>query len=100
MEGPADALLLDDKAFYACEASIAVKTHTHRSLSGALSGNAIMQPKLEGAGVFVVEAPVPVEEIEAIELSGDDELMVDGDLMLMYSATLQVEIRPARQRFA
>ncbi len=94
MDGPKDALLLDDKAFYACEASIGIKTHTHRSLSGALSGNGLMQPKLEGAGVFVVEAPVPVEEIEAIELSGEDELVVDGDLMLMYSATLQVEVRP------
>ena len=94
MDGPEDALLLDDQAFYACESSIQIKTHLHRSLSGALSGNGLMQPKLEGAGVFVVESPVPVEEIEVIELSGKDELIVDGDLMLMYSATLQVELRP------
>ena len=94
MDGPDDALLLDDQAFYACEGSIAIKTHLHRSISGALSGNGLMQPKLEGAGVFVVEAPVPVDEIEAIELDGSDELIVDGDLMLMYSASLKVEIRP------
>lgn len=94
MDGPADALLLDDKAFYACEGSIQVKAHLHRTLAGALSGNGLMQPKIEGAGVFVVEAPVPVDEIEAIELDGKGELIVDGDLMLMYSATLEVEIRP------
>ena len=94
MDGPEDALLLDDKAFYACEGSVQIKTHTHRSIAGALSGNGLMQPKLEGKGVFVVEAPVPVEEIEAIELDGKNELVVDGDLMLMYSATLQVELRP------
>jgi uncharacterized protein (AIM24 family) len=94
MEGPQDALILDDGAFYACDANIAVSTHVHRSVQGILSGNGLMQPKLSGAGAFVVEAPVPVDEIQVIELDGSDELIVDGDLMLMYSAGLQVELRP------
>ncbi len=94
MDGPADALILDDKAFYACEASIQIKAHTHRSVSGVLSGNGLMQPKLEGSGVFVVESPVPVDEVEEIELDGSSELIVDGDLMMMYSASLNVELRP------
>ncbi|MFS0735861.1 AIM24 family protein [Sphingomonas sp. 1P06PA] len=94
MDGPADALILDDKAFYACEGSVEIKTHVHRTLSGVLSGNGLMQPKLEGAGVFVVESPVPVDEVEAIELDGSGELIVDGDLMMMYSASLQCEVRP------
>lgn len=94
MDGPGDALILDDKAFYACEGSIAIKTHIHKTVSGVLSGNGLAQPKLEGAGVFVVESPVPVDEIEAVELKGGDELIVDGDLMLMYSAALNVELRP------
>jgi uncharacterized protein (AIM24 family) len=98
MDGPGDALLLDDKAFYACEGTIALKTHMHTSISGIISGlsqgNGLMQPKLEGAGVFVVESPVPVDEIEAVELDGTNELVVDGDLMLMYSASLQVQLRP------
>jgi len=98
MDGPGDALLLDDKAFYACEGTIALRTHMHTSISGIISGlsqgNGLMQPKLEGAGVFVVESPVPVDEIEAVELTGQEELVVDGDLMLMYSASLQVQLRP------
>ncbi len=94
MDGPQDALILDDGAFYACDAEIAVSTHVHRSVQGVLSGNGLMQPKLTGAGAFVVEAPVPVDEIEVVELDGRDELIVDGDLMLMYSAGLQVELRP------
>ena len=94
MDGPGDALILDDKAFYACEGSVQVKTHVHRTVAGLLSGNGLMQPKLEGAGAFVVESPVPVEEIEAVELDGSGELIVDGDLMLMYSASLTVELRP------
>lgn len=94
MDGPEDALILDDKAFYACEASVQIKTHTHRTVSGVLSGNGFMQPKLEGSGVFVVESPVPVDEVEEIELDGSSELIVDGDLMMMYSASLNVELRP------
>ncbi|MEN2749121.1 AIM24 family protein [Sphingomonas sp. T9W2] len=94
MDGPQDSLILDDGAFYACDANIAVSTHVHRSVQGILSGNGLMQPKLTGAGAFVVEAPVPVDEIEVVELDGQDDLLVDGDLMLMYSAGLQVELRP------
>lgn len=94
MDGARDALILDDGAFYACDANVAVSTHVHRSVQGVLSGNGLMQPKLTGAGAFVVESPVPAEEIEIVELDGRDELIVDGDIMLMYSAGLQVELRP------
>ena len=94
MEGANDALLLDDRAFYACSAGISLTTHRHQSVAGVLSGNGLMQPKLSGKGVFAVEAPVPVEEIENIELDGNNELTVDGDFMLMYSANLTVSIGP------
>lgn len=94
MDGPQDALLLDDQAFYACEGSISLKTHMHNTVQGVLSGAGLMQPKLEGRGVFIVESPVPVNEIEEIDLDGSGELIVDGDLMLMYSANLQVELTP------
>lgn len=94
MEGADDALLLDDRAFYACSAGITLTTHRHQSIAGVLSGNGLMQPKLSGQGVFAVEAPVPVEEIEMVSIDGGKELIVDGDFMLMYSAKLQVSIGP------
>ena len=94
MDGPQDSLILDDGAFYACDANVALSTHIHRSVQGILSGNGLMQPKLTGAGAFVVESPVPADEVEVVELDGQKELIVDGDLMLMYSAGLQVELRP------
>lgn len=94
MDGPQDALLLDDKAFYACEGTVAVKTHIHRSVQGLFSGNGFMQPKLEGKGAFLIESPVPANEVEEISLTGKQELIVDGDLMLMYSASLTVELKP------
>lgn len=94
MDGPGDALILDDGAFYACDGNIAISTHVHRSVQSVFSSNGLMQPKLTGTGAFVVEAPVPVDEIEVVELDGGEELIVDGDIMLMFSAGLQVEVRP------
>src|SRR3546814_4824548 len=49
---------------------------------------------MSGKGVFAVEAPVPVDEIDTVELDGGSELIVDGDFMLMYSASLNVSIGP------
>lgn len=94
MESEKDALLLDDKAFYVCESTIALKTHIHNSVQGVFSGNGLMQPKLEGKGVFVIESPVPVNEIEEIDVQPGQEVIVDGDILLMYSASLQVELKP------
>lgn len=88
-----DDMLLDDRAFYGCQNTVQLSTHVHKNVSGVLSGNGFAQPRLSGRGLFVVESPVPAEEIEVAELTGE-ELILDGDLMLMYSASLQVQLRP------
>src|SRR3546814_8020335 len=71
LDEPSDALLLDDRAFYACAAGISLTTHRHQTVAGVLSGNGLVQPKMSGKGVFAVEAPVPVEEIDTVELDGE-----------------------------
>ncbi|UQN04987.1 AIM24 family protein [Deinococcus sp. QL22] len=91
---PSDTMLLDDRAFYLAQDTMQLGTHTHSSISGILSGNGLRQPKLSGRGIFAVESPVPVSEIEVIELDGRQTLTADGDLALMYSASLNVELRP------
>jgi uncharacterized protein (AIM24 family) len=94
MDGPQDALLLDDRAFYACAEEISLSTHMHKSVQGMLSGNGLAQPKISGHGVFAVESPVPVHEIDEISVKPGQEVVVDGDFMLMYSASLEVTIGP------
>lgn len=94
MDAEHGALILDDKAFYACEGSIALGIHTNKNVSRALSGSGLLQPELTGDGVFVVESPVPAEDVQVVVLDGREELVVDGDLMLMYSASLDLELRP------
>ena len=94
-----DEMILDDRAFYMAQDTMKLGTHTHTNISGVLSGNGFRQPKLSGRGLFVVESPVPVSEVEVIELSGGQTLTVDGDMMLMYSASLNVQLQPLVRGF-
>ncbi|MBB6097526.1 uncharacterized protein (AIM24 family) [Deinobacterium chartae] len=97
LDDPNDTLIIDDGAFYACETSLRVGRHVHSNLgAGLLGGEGLMQSKLSGAGVFVLESPVPLEEIDFIELN-NDTLVVDGDLVLAYSATLDFRIEKAQK---
>jgi hypothetical protein len=100
MDGPGDALLLDDKAFYACEGSIRLSTHMQTNISGIIAGmgqgNGLMQPKLEGSGVFVVESPVRSTRSRRWSWTAATSWSVDGDLMLMYSAGPAGAAAPAR----
>lgn len=89
-----DAMLLDDRAFYLAQDTMQLGVHTHSSMGGLFGGNGLRQPKLTGRGIFALESPVPADEVEVIELSGGNALSVDGDMMLMYSASLKVELRP------
>src|SRR3546814_14828640 len=97
LDEPSDALLLDDRAFYACAAGISLTTHRPQTVPGVLSGNGLVQPKMSGKGVFAVEAPVPVEEIDTVDLDGGSAPIVVGDFMLLYSASLNVSIGPLLQ---
>lgn len=94
MHGAEDALLLNAEAFYACEGTITVSTQVHGSVQGLVAGTGPMRPMLSGRGVVVMECPVPPSEIAVITLDGRDELTVQGDLMLAYSASLEVTLRP------
>jgi len=93
-DSPGDTVLLDDGAFYLAQDTMQLGTHRHTNITGALSGNGLQQPKLTGQGLFVVESPVPVSEVEVIEVNAGRSLVVDGDMMLMYTGQLQVSLRP------
>ncbi|MDR6218819.1 AIM24 family protein [Deinococcus soli (ex Cha et al. 2016)] len=90
----ADSMLIDDNAYYAAQGSLKLSTHRHTTIQGALSGNGLMQPKLEGAGLFVVECPVSVHEIEMLDLTAGQVATIDGDMMLMYTATMNPTLGP------
>lgn len=89
-----DSMLIDDRAYYAAQGSLKLSTHTHRRVQGALSGGGLMQPRLDGTGLFVIECPVSVHEVEVLDVQPGETVTVDGDMMLMYSATMDPHIGP------
>lgn len=97
LDSPADALLLDDRAFYAAEDSIKVEAHVNRNIAqGMLGGEGLIQPKISGQGAFVLESPVPASELDIIDLH-NDQLILDGDLALAFSASLEFRIEKSQR---
>jgi uncharacterized protein (AIM24 family) len=47
----------------------------------------------------VVEYPVPLRKLGTIVLIGSRQLIVDGEMMLMDLATLEVELKPLARDF-
>lgn len=89
--GPGEEALLDDGAFYAMSASMKISVHTHRGVRSMFAGsNGLMQPKVTGPGLLVLETGVP--EIECVTLAQGETLVVDGDLVLMYDASIRVDV--------
>lgn len=87
-----DALVLNDRAFYACSGGVKLRTFTHKDvMSGVTLPNGFMQPMLTGKGAFVVESPVPEAHLEVVELNGG-KLVVDGDFLLMHTQSVKPRI--------
>ncbi|MVN87570.1 hypothetical protein GO986_12415 [Deinococcus sp. HMF7620] len=89
-----DSMLVDDKAYYAAQGTLRLSTHQHSKVQGALSGNGLMQPRLDGRGLLVIESPVSVHEIEMLDVPPGETVTVDGDMMLMYTATMNPRLGP------
>lgn len=97
IDDPRDSWLVDDGMFYAAESGITVAMHVHTNVGVALlGGNGLAQPKLTGVGAFVLESPVPPEEIHIVDLQGG-ELKVDGDLVVMYQSTLTYTVEKSQR---
>jgi uncharacterized protein (AIM24 family) len=87
---PNDNYIIDDGAFYSCESSMDMSPRMMLD-ARAFGGNGLVSPELKGTGFFVLESPVPFEEIE-IHTLNNDEMRVDGDLILLFSSTLRFNI--------
>lgn len=87
---PNDSYIIDDGAFYACESSMEVAPRMMLD-ARATGGNGLVSPELKGTGFFVLESPAPFEEIEIHTLT-NDEMRIDGDLILLFSSGLHFNI--------
>lgn len=86
-------VILDDGIFIACDSKIKHKTAMRNTISSATLGKeGLFNLSLVGTNeCFVVESPVPKEELIEITLN-DDELKIDGAMALAWSSTLKFTV--------
>lgn len=85
-------IVLDDGLFLACDAHLNEKAISRTNASSALlGGEGLFNLSLSGAGIAVLESPVPREELIEIEVK-DDIVKIDGNMAIAWSASLQFTV--------
>ncbi len=86
------SVVLEDGLFLACDASIKMSIVSRKTLSSAVLGNeGLFNLSLSGNGAFVVESPVPRDEIIEVRLE-DDVLKIDGSHAIAWSPGLKFTV--------
>lgn len=71
-------VVLDKGIYFAGDASLKVASAAQKNVSSALfGGEGLFQTEVAGAGLLVIQCPVPLNEVHVIELQ-NDRLQVDG----------------------
>jgi uncharacterized protein (AIM24 family) len=88
-----DCLIADKGLFFAGAGNLKVSSEMQSNVSSALlGGEGLFQTKVEGTGIAIFHSPVPVDELECIDLN-NDKLTVDGTFALLRTkdVTFKVE---------
>lgn len=89
---PGESIIVDDGMFYVAQGSVEVKAVMQKSFSSAVAGGeTLFQQQLTGPGIIVLESPVPMCEIEQIDLA-NDTLKVDGNFAVLRSSSLNFTV--------
>lgn len=85
-------VVVDKSLFYAGTAGLQISAVAQRNVSSALfGGEGIFQTGIQGTGLAILYSPVPMEEIQRFQLSGE-KLSVDGNFALMRSSTIDFRV--------
>ncbi len=85
-------MVLDDGLFLACESKIQQTVVARSNLSSAVLGKeGLFNLCLRGAGVAVLESPVPRNELIEFVLQ-NDEVRIDGNYAIAWSDTLDFRV--------
>lgn len=81
--GPNERVVVDKGMFYVASESVKVEPFLQRNVSsGLLGGEGLFQTSLTGPGLVILESPVPMCEVDIINLN-NDVLRVDGNFALL-----------------
>ena len=85
-------MVIEDGMFLACDDSINMRVTARSTLSSAvLGGEGLFNTALSGAGVAVLESPVPAEELIVVDLE-NDTIKIDGNMAIAWSNTLEFTV--------
>ena len=88
-----ESIVVDKSLFYCCNSEIAVEPFMQKNVSSALmGGEGLFQIRLSGTGVCVLEIPVPVCEIQEVQLFPGQSLKVDGNFAIMRDASVDFAV--------
>jgi uncharacterized protein (AIM24 family) len=83
------AIIVDKGLFYAGTAGLDIGSVMQKKISSALfGGEGLFQTKILGEGIAVLYSPVPVTEIQKIQLN-NEKLSVDGNFTLLRSEGIE-----------
>lgn len=87
-----DEVIVDKSLFYAGSGDLDISATAQRTFSAAIAGGeGMFQTRIAGTGVAVLFSPVPVSEIQIIELQ-DGKLSVDGNFALMRTGQIEFSV--------
>ncbi len=87
-----ESVIIDDGMFYCAQGGVTVKTVSQKNVSSAvMGGETLFQSQMTGPGIIILESPVPMAEIDIIELN-NDTLKVDGNFAVLRSNTLKFTV--------
>jgi uncharacterized protein (AIM24 family) len=85
-------IVLDDGLFLACDTKVQQKVVARTNFSSAMLGNeGLFNLCLKGAGIAVLESPVPRDELIEFVLQ-NDEVRIDGNYAIAWSDTLEFRV--------
>lgn len=94
-----ETIITDKGMFYCAQGSVNVQPILNSQISGALlGGEGVFQTALTGPGLIVLETPVPMCEINIVELN-NDVLRVDGNFALLRTGNVQFTVEKSARTF-
>jgi len=88
-----DEVIVDKSMFYAGSGTLDISAAAQRNLSAAaMGGEGLFQTRIKGSGVAVLFSPVPMSELQIVDLDGDT-LSVDGNFALLRTGNIDFSVQ-------
>lgn len=96
---PGEQIICDKGMFFAASKSVNIEPTFAGSPSGSiLGGEGVFQQLITGPGMVILESPVPMQEINVLELN-NDILRVDGNFALLRTGGISMSVETVSQSF-